>query len=244
VICEELRQQLPDYTLGTLSETEMMAARRHLRGCASCRIEASQLDEGVALFASAAHAADPPAALRDRIMGALSEEWSEAPVSTRGRKYRASFGLAGMAAAVVLLAGALAWAGIAQSNASRFREDAVSYRQFLQALGGRDVRVATLTSQTGSVVEGSAILYDSDHGQSWALVIVRAPGITDPMDVTLFAADGRSIKLKFPLQPDAEGDASDWMVTASDISAYATIRITDVATGRLIAQGIAINQDG
>jgi hypothetical protein len=243
VTCEELRQQLPDFTLGTLSETEMMAARRHLRGCASCRIEASQLDEGVALFASAAHAADPPPELHDRIMGALAEEWSDVPVAGASR-HRFSVGWAGIAAAIVLLAGALVWAGVAQGNAWRFREDAVSYRQFLQALGGRDVRVATLTSQTGSAIEGSAVLYDSDHGQSWALVIVRAPGITDPMDVTLFAADGRSIKLKFPLEPDAEGDASDWMVTASDISAYATIRITDVATGRLIAQGIAINHDG
>ena len=41
--CEDLRQQLPDYTLGTISETETAAVRRHLRGCAACRAEADKL---------------------------------------------------------------------------------------------------------------------------------------------------------------------------------------------------------
>ena len=53
--CEEIQAQLPDYTLGTLSETEAAAVRRHLRACTGCRLEARTLDEGVAMFAGAAH---------------------------------------------------------------------------------------------------------------------------------------------------------------------------------------------
>jgi len=33
--CEEVREQLPDYSLGTLSDVESAALRRHLRGCAA-----------------------------------------------------------------------------------------------------------------------------------------------------------------------------------------------------------------
>ena len=64
--CEEVRAQLPDYTLGTLSETEAAAVRRHLRACSGCRLEARTLDEGVTMFAGAAHAMDPPPDLKAR----------------------------------------------------------------------------------------------------------------------------------------------------------------------------------
>jgi len=241
--CEELRQQLPDHTLGTLSETEMKAVRRHLRGCSGCRAEAALLDEGVSLFASAAHEADPPPELRDRVMSVLAEEWSERPASARLKPPRSARWQLAVAASVVLLAGLLVWGGAAQGTASRFREDATSYRQFLQALGGRDVRVSVLLPESGSVLEGSAVLYDSDHGQSWVLVIVRAPGKAEPMDVTLTATDGRSIKLPFPLKPDAEGEASTWLVTPVDITSYVTVRITDSATGQLLGTGTVVNHD-
>ena len=175
-------------------------------------------------------------------MSVLAEEWSEQPTPARSRpRFYARWQW--MAAALVLLAGAFAWGGIAQGRANRFREDALSYQQFLQALGGKDVRVGTLAPQSGSVVEGSAVLYDSDHGQSWVLVIVRAPGVADPMDVTLVASDGRTITLPHPLEPDAEGEASAWLVTPADISAYGTVRITDAASGRLVALGTAVNNE-
>src|SRR2546427_6776369 len=77
--CEEVREQLPDYSLGTLSDIEAAALRRHLRGCAGCRAEATKLDEGVALFASAAHAMEPPPELKSKVLGVLEEEWREAP---------------------------------------------------------------------------------------------------------------------------------------------------------------------
>src|SRR2546429_4580032 len=81
-----------------------------------------------------------------------------------------------VAAVLVLLAGALVWGGVAQSNAGHFQADATSYQQFLHALGGKDVRVATLAARGSQVIQGSAVLYDSDRGQSWALVMAHAPG--------------------------------------------------------------------
>src|SRR5690349_23896783 len=106
--CDEVRELLPDHSLGTLSEVQDAAVRRHLRGCASCREEGRTLDEGIAMFASAAHAQQPPRELRDRVMKVLEDEWSEAPVHRRPR-FRFAASWQAMAAAVVVIAGLLAW---------------------------------------------------------------------------------------------------------------------------------------
>src|SRR5437667_2517101 len=87
--CEDVRLQLPDYTLGTPSDTGMVAVRRQLRGCSGCRSEAARLDEGVALFATAAHAVEPPAELQDRVLSVLAHEWDEAPAAMKPRRARA-----------------------------------------------------------------------------------------------------------------------------------------------------------
>src|SRR5207247_1706615 len=143
--CDGVGQQIPDYVLGTLSETETAVIRRHLRGCASCRQDATELDQGVALFAGAAHVADPPPELKARVLAVLEEEWAE-PATSTPRRRRFHVVAQAMAAAVIALAGLSAWAGIAQSNANHFREDALAYRQFLSALGGKDVRAGTVVA--------------------------------------------------------------------------------------------------
>src|SRR5438477_312551 len=129
--CEEIREQLPDYSLGTLSDVEATAIRRHLRGCTACRADATKLDEGVAL-----------------------------------------------------------------------------------------------SSRTAQVIEGSAVLYDSDKGQSWILVMARAPGYSGQLEVSVSAPGGRTIALR-PIEIGAEGEGSTWFVTAADISAFHTVRLSD-----------------
>jgi hypothetical protein len=216
----------------------MAAVRRHLRGCGSCRSDAAGLDQGIALFATAAHAADPPPELEDRVMSALAEEWSE-QVPSRRRTGTGRW--LAVAAAVVALAAAIAWGGYSQVQAGRSRADAARYRSFLGALGGREVRVAALRAGSTRPVEGSAILYDSDHGQSWILVLVRAPGSTGSVGVSVSTEGGSSIDLR-PLQIDADGEASSWLVTSSDISSYTrvTLRSPD---GTVLATGTAVSRD-
>src|SRR5207244_12900321 len=105
VKCEEVRQFLPDHVLGTLSETESAAVRRHLRACSSCRAESTELDGGVALFARAAHAAEPPPELRDRVMSVLEEEWAEVPARPPMARRRFVLGWQAVAAVLILVAG-------------------------------------------------------------------------------------------------------------------------------------------
>jgi hypothetical protein len=242
--CEEVRAQLPDYTLGTLSETEAAAVRRHLRACSGCRLEARTLDEGVAMFAGAAHAMDPPPDLKARVMGVLAQEWAEAP-RPRIRRTRSLLRWTALAAAIVALAGSLTWGSIEQRNADRLRadsarsaSDAASYRLFLHALGGRDVRVVTFVQRSDVVVDGSAVLYDSDQGQSWVLVMARVPGYIGQLTVSLSSTNGHAISLQ-PLHIDGEGDGSTWLVTSSDISGFRTVTLR-LPDGPVIASGTAI----
>ncbi len=233
--CEEARAQLPDYALGTLPEIEAAAVRRHLRGCSGCRSEAATLDEGVALFASSAHETEPPPELRDRVMTVLTEEWSETASPPHLRPGVVSRWPA-MAAAVIVIA-AVALAVVSQVNARGFRSDALSYRQFLHTLGGKDVRVARLRPAPSVTLEAKAVLYDAEHGgQSWVLVLAREPGVSDPVKVTLRAADGRSIHLRFPLKFDEDGDGWTSLFTSSDLSKFQWIVLT-ASDGRVLATG-------
>ena len=242
--CEEIRAQLPDYALGTLSETEAATVRRHLRACSGCRLEARTLDEGVAMFAGAAHAMDPPPDLKARVMGVLAEEWVEAP-RPKVRRTRSLLRWTALAAAIVALAGSLTWGAIEHRNADRVRADSVrsasdaaSYRLFLHALGGRDVRVVTFRPRSDVVVEGSAVLYDSDQGQSWVLVMARVPGYIGPLAVSLSSPDGHAISLQ-TLHIEGEGDGATWLVTSADISTFRTVTLR-IPNGPVIASGTAI----
>ncbi len=238
--CDEIRQFLPDHALGTLSETESAALRWHLRGCSSCRAEAAELDQGVALFAQAAHAAEPPSELRERVLAVLQEEWSETLAPAQRTRRRFALGWQAIAALLIVLAGVATWGGIAQGNASRFREDALSYRNFLGALGGKDVRVGRIVPSAGLTLDGNVVMYDSDHGQSWVLVLARAPGFADKVTVSL-EGSGRSFKVPFPLAFDPDGEGWTGLVTAANLSGFDRVVLTDsrgsiIGTARIVGE--------
>jgi len=173
-------------------------------------------------------------------MAALADEWTEAP-APKGRRPGFLLRWPVIAAMLAILAGALAWGGLATAHERGLRPDATSYRQFLQALGGKDVRVANLAGHGTVVVEGTAVLYDSDNGQSWVLVMARAPGYSGgPLAVTLSSKDGRSITLH-PLQIDAEGTGSTWLVTSANIARFNGVQLRSPG-GEVLASGIVIDR--
>jgi Putative zinc-finger len=234
VSCEEARQYLPDYALGTLSDTEDAGVRRHIRGCSACRSEAASLDQGVTLFARATHAAEPPADLRERVLSALGEEWAEeAPPPSRRPQFSVRWQYA--AAILVVLAGVATWAGVAQYHANRFSVDAAAYRRFLGELGGKDIRAGALAPAPGITMDGSVVMYDSDRAQSWVLVLARAPGSTEELTVQLENNRGNHITVPFPLQFNQDGEGWTGMVTGVDISSYRHVVLTD-STGAQVAE--------
>jgi hypothetical protein len=236
VNCEEVRAQLPDYVLGTLDEPDRAAVRGHLRGCSVCRAEAIGLDQGVGLFASAAHEVPPPPNLGERVMSVLSEEWAETPSGLRPFERRWLL----MAAAALVLIGVVVWGALAQASSNRNASDADAYRELLATLGGTDVRVASLTPIADSGVEGTAILYDSTREQSWGLILVRAREHRGELLATLVGPHGHTIEL-FPIELEQDGEGSTWLVTSSDISNFSLVRVT-ASDGTLVAQGVASDE--
>jgi len=233
--CDEVRDLLPEHLLGTLAPEDDAAVRRHLRGCGGCRGELAMLGEGLATFSRAAHQADPPPELRDRVLTAVAEEQIEqaaqdAPAKRPGRSRR----WLALAAAIVVAAGAIAWGTAETMRANRASATAGTYTRFLDALGGREVRVAKLNGAGGRQVEGSAILYDSDVGQSWVLVLVRSPGATGEVQVVL-KSPHRRIDMH-PTEFNEEGSTDAWLVTGNDISRFDRVQVFDDA-GKLIASG-------
>ncbi len=254
--CDEVLELLPDRAMGTLSETEEAAVRRHLRGCGACRADALALDRGVAMFASAAHAADPPPELRARVLSTLNEEWAEQDRAreSRGRPMAARSASRGgfvrwlaVAAAVVAIGAAIAWGGIERANArdasarlAAISGDAASYQRFLHALGGKEVRVGKLRPTTSVQVAGTAILYDSDRHESWGLVELTAPGYRQPLTVTLVSSSGDTIPFPFPVQIDPDGHGTGWIATSADISTFRTVRVS-APDGTTLATGVTVD---
>ena len=228
--CEAVRDQLAEHLLGTLPPDEDGAVRRHLRGCAACRREAATLAEGVSTFARAAHEVPAPHALRDRVLAVVEEEWEEEPPRPGRRAPWAA------AAAVLLLLVATGAAVRAQLRADRYEERALRYERLLEALGGESVRVGELRPVGARAFRGSFVLYDSKVGQSWALVLVRAPGMEGTARVTLWTADRRRIDLH-PLEFGPGGEAATWLVTTWDLRPFDRLSVT-APGGELLARGV------
>ena len=229
--CDEVRELLPEHLLGVLEPDPERAVSRHLRGCGACRAELASLGQGLATFARAAHQSDPPETLRDRVLAVLEEERAEAPVVVPLRR-RFTGSLLAQAALVVALAGALAWGTVATVAGSHASDRAGRYQAFLSALGGKDVRVATLSRTHPRAIEGSAVVYDSDVGQSWALILARSPGLTGRVRVFLNSPSDR-IQLR-PLSFDSHGEASTWLVSSANLARYDHVRLVD-QRGRTLA---------
>lgn len=232
--CDEVREQLAEHLLGTLEPATDASVRMHLRGCTACRRERDTLEEGVAMFARAAHELAPPEDLRDRTLGILGEEWDDMPAERR--RSPVVRWLAAAAAIVALAATTLgvAWGIQEDRRADRYEVIAAKYERFLQALGGRAVRVGVLDPEGEQQLEGSVVLYDSNVGQSWVLVLVRAPGLEGEAGVTLSSASGKKIDMH-AMTFDDGGEASTWLVTPTNLEPFDTVTVWQ-PRGHVLAQ--------
>jgi hypothetical protein len=233
--CDEIKERLSDHLLG---EADPEVAH-HLRGCAPCRAELAALDEGMTALTFAAPEFEPPTELREHVLSAIEQEWSEPahePVALErhpAARRRPTAWLA-VAAAVVILAGSLGW-GISQSKrANTNAVAAASYTRFLSTLGGKNVREGKLVPSGSQAFEGSAVIYDSMENQSWVLMLGRAPSYKGQANVTLSSPTGNMSLPPLEFQPS--GDAYSVFVTPKDLSSYNRVTISE-PNGAVIASG-------
>ena len=218
--CDDTRQHLAEHLLGTLEAGLDAEVSAHLRGCAACRADAAALGEGLGSFSRASHDREPPPELRERVRTVLEDEWAATPLAVRRRPT-----VAWIAAAAALVA-ALAWAGFSTARLQRAESAAERYESFLAVLGGDAVRVGEMRGGGPQSLQGSAVIYDSHVGQSWVLVLCRAPGWSGTANVTLRAPSGETVDLH-PMEFDAGGEGATWLVTPADLSAFDRVNVWD-----------------
>ncbi len=99
------------------------------------------------------------------------------------------------------------------------------------------MRAAPLRSSMEGV-EGSVVLYDSSHGQSWVGVFLRAPGYGRPIDLYLIGPGGEEIEFPFRIEEyDELGRAVAWLDTSRDISEFTQVRLVG-DDGKVVASAI------
>jgi hypothetical protein len=72
--CDAVRDLAASFVLGALSEDEMAAVREHLATCPEPHPEIAELGSVVPVLYAAVRPAEPPAALKDRIMAAAAAD--------------------------------------------------------------------------------------------------------------------------------------------------------------------------
>ena len=78
---ERYEEDLAPYLLGALTPVEAQELEQHLRGCPSCREQLGRLRIGAEALARSVESIEPPASLRERILGEVAGERSDAPAS-------------------------------------------------------------------------------------------------------------------------------------------------------------------
>ncbi len=93
------------YAVEALPPERTAEVATHLRECASCRAAATEMGEVVAALADAVPLREPPAALKQRIIAAASQDVRRARPALRLPRLGLDLRLLAMAAALVLLLG-------------------------------------------------------------------------------------------------------------------------------------------
>lgn len=106
---ERWNEDLPAYLLGALEPGEQAELERHIGGCAECRAELVWLRPAVNLLPETAESVEPPAELRERIVGQARSEARPAKAARARRplfrSWRPVVGLATVALVLAAVAG-------------------------------------------------------------------------------------------------------------------------------------------
>src|SRR5690242_20130848 len=113
----DMHSLVAPYALSALDEGEEREFEQHLAVCESCRTELAGMREAAAALAYAAPPAQPPPALKERILAeARSERPNVVPIRRSQRLPLAAFG----AMAVAAVAALAIWAGLPSGEGDQF----------------------------------------------------------------------------------------------------------------------------
>ena len=208
--------------LDALSSEEAAEFERHLADCESCTLEVQEMRETIAVLA-ASTAAEPPAAMRDRVLigiGTLPQATDSTSGSAvvdlserRGRGSPVNRWLAGIAAAGVLVAGAL---GVSTYQANQRADEAqIAADQMSAVLSDPNAVIKRADIEGGGA--GTLVMSPTD-GRA-VFMTADLPDPASDQTYQLWAIDEAGATSVGLMQPDA-GDASELVALPSGSTAF------------------------
>ena len=251
--CLGVRELLPELAIGVLAPAERDEVERHLRWCAGCRKEASELGQAAATFAFALAPVPVPHGLGEQIVDRVRHVAGRPGTPRRTRTTAAS-----IVAAMVAVA-SLGWGAAMAGRADRFevranqaeREKAAALETFVRAIQnvvppGQDLpeeqfHLGPLAPTADGQGGGAVLQLVSPNILDFSMVIVNGldPEGTDrlPYRVQLLNAAGQVLRAGRITELDADGGAEVFHEFANkDLSGYSTVQVLD-ADGVLVLTG-------
>ncbi|MGH2661316.1 MAG: zf-HC2 domain-containing protein [Actinomycetota bacterium] len=237
--CVAVRDLLAENAVGILPADRRDLLDQHLAWCAGCRKESAHLADGASALGLSL-SADPPPDLEDRTVSAVT-------AAAGRRRRRGPLTAAAVAAAIAV--GSLGWAVAMAGRLERLEDQAASARNraegtarefesVLQELGGDAPLVsAALEPEGAGIAGGRAILYHSDTGKDFAVVIVG--GLLDdagPYQAYLLSPSEDRAEVG-RLEPTGEGQLAGYRFLAEDVSRYREVVVVDGA-GSAVLRGV------
>ncbi len=248
--CLETRELLPELAVGVLSAEDREEVERHIRWCAGCRKEASELGQAAAAFAFALPPARVPSGLQERVVVRIKRAAGAPGYPRRTRAAAAS-----VVAAMVAVAG-LGWGAVMAGRAERFadraaeaqrsKEEALSrFRVILSSVvPGRPVpedetRFGQLASPSVAGGDGAALEVLSPTRPDFVIVLVSGlePARTAlPLRVTLASTSGQTARAGRITELDADGGAEHFHQFDRDLTDFVSVVVRD-ADGGVVLSG-------
>jgi hypothetical protein len=260
VTCLGVRELLPELAIGVLAPAERDEVERHLRWCAGCRKEASELGQAAATFAFALAPVPVPHGLGEQIVERVRHVAGRPGTPRRARTSAAS-----IVAAMVAVA-SLGWGAAMAGRAERFEERAERAEQaraealqdFEKVLAGfvpgqelpeEQTRLGRLMPTADGQGGGAVLQLVSPSVLDFTIVIVNGldPQATNklPYRVQLLNVAGQVLRAGRITELDADGGAEVFHQFANkDLSGYSTVRVLDAAGVVVLTGGIEGNPSG
>ena len=213
--CGDVRPQLPELALGTLTGQERAQALEHLVKCPGCRRELSSLSEVGDELLRLAPSAEPPVGFETRALERLL-----GPGPRRRARTRQSLMVAAAAVIAASLGGSAAYL-----LGGADREVAASYRETLAVAEGEYFAARPLRDDGGSQV-GHVFGYQGSP--SWVFSVVRAGRGGGTYDIEVTMGGGKTWIAGAVRVP--EGEEATW-ARPHDVDLHDVRRISFIERG-------------